>query len=116
MDAGKFQQADEFAYKAMLTAAKTLVQLQWVDVPDDANVIVNEFKTRFVDTQVFWDRFHGDQFSRYLFARHESGPDARYTADTAHKLIEEANLFIDAAHKAHIEWQSRQAAPAPVKA
>ena len=31
-----------------------------------------------------------------------SGPDERYTKDTAHKLIEEANLFIDAAHKAQV--------------
>ncbi|HYE19500.1 MAG TPA: nitrite/sulfite reductase [Tepidisphaeraceae bacterium] len=115
LDAGQYKQADDRAYRAMLTAAKTLVQLQWIDVPDDDNVIVNEFRSRFVDTKIYWDRFHADQFSRYLFARHE-GPDTRYTADTAHKLIEEANLFIDAAHKAHIEWQTRHAPPAAVKA
>jgi len=109
LDAEQYQQADDRAYKAMLTAAKTLVQLEWMDVPDDANVIVREFKSRFVDTQIFWDRFHADQFSRYLFVRHE-GPDTRYTNDTAHKLVEEANLFIDAAHKAHIAWQEKQAA------
>lgn len=104
LDAGQYQAADERAYKAMLTAAKTLVQLQWVDVPDDANVIVEEFRKRFVETQIFWDKYHADQFSKYLFARHE-GPDKRFNADTAHKLVEEANLFIDAAHKAHAKWQ-----------
>jgi sulfite reductase (ferredoxin) len=94
----------------MLTAAKTLVQLQWLDVPDDPNTIVTEFKSRFVDTQIFVDKYHGDQFSRYLFQRHEA-PDTRYTADTAHKLVEEANLFIDASHKAHAKWQSAQQPP-----
>jgi hypothetical protein len=42
-----------------------------------------------------------------LFVRHE-GPDLRYTKETAHKLVEEANLFIDAAHKAHAKVQASQ--------
>lgn len=98
LDDKKFNDADDRAYKAMLTAAKTLVQEQWLDVPDDANVIVNEFRTRFVDTKLFYDTYMHNQFNNYLFLRHE-GADTRYTADTAHKLVEEANLFIDAAHK-----------------
>jgi len=102
LDDGQYKAADEKAYQAMLTAAKTLVQIQYLDVPDDASVIVNEFRTRLVDTQLFWDKYHGDQFSRYLFVRHE-GADPRYNKDTAHKLIEEANLFIDAAHKCESE-------------
>ena len=56
---------------------------------------------------VFVDKYHGDQFSRYLVARHE-GPDPRFNKDTAHKLVEEANLFIDAAHKAHAKVQASQ--------
>ncbi|WP_428938494.1 nitrite/sulfite reductase [Fontivita pretiosa] len=106
LDEGKYREADEKAYTAMLRAAHTLVQLQWLDVPFDPNVIVNEFRSRFVDTKIFWDPYHGDQFSRYLFLRHENGPDTRYTADTAHKIVEEANLFIDAAHKAHAKFQA----------
>jgi sulfite reductase (ferredoxin) len=110
LDADQFKAADEKAYQAMLTAARTLVQLQWLDVPNDPNVIVNEFRTRFVETKLFWDRFHMDQFSRYLFVRHE-GPDTRYTKDTAHKLIEEANLFIDAGHKANAAYQAQSVTP-----
>jgi sulfite reductase (ferredoxin) len=111
LDGGQYRPADERAYHAMITAARTLVQLEYLDVPDDANVIVEEFRRRFVDTKIFWDTYHADQFSRYLFLRHE-GPDARYNADTAHKLVEEANLFIDAAHKAHAKWQSQRTAGA----
>jgi sulfite reductase (ferredoxin) len=108
LDGGQYRAADEKAYAAMLRAAHTLVQLQWLDAPDQADSIVGEFRTRYVDTQIFWDKYHGDQFSRYLFARHE-GADARYTVDTAHKIVEEANLFIDAAHKAHAKWRGMQA-------
>src|SRR5207249_8815216 len=95
LDDEKYQEADQKAYQAMLKAARTLVQLQWADAPDDPNVIVSEFRTRFVETKIFWDTYHAAQFSNYLFNRHE-GADARYTKDTAHKLVEEANLFIDA--------------------
>ncbi|MGA2232710.1 MAG: nitrite/sulfite reductase [Tepidisphaeraceae bacterium] len=105
LDGGQFQAADEKAYRAMLTAARTLVQVQWPDAPDDAETIVREFRTRFVEPKLFWDTYHHDQFSRYLFQRHE-GADTRYTTDTAHKLIEEANLFIDAAHKCNAKLQA----------
>ena len=70
--------------------------------------IVAEFRTRFVEPKLFWDTYHGDQFSRYLFVRHE-GPDSRYTKETAHKLVEEANLFIDAAHKCNAKVRQQAA-------
>lgn len=105
LDDGKYRAADDLAYKAMLKAAWTLVQLQWQDVPTDPATVVNEFRTRFVDTKVFWDTYHHGQFANYLFNRHEQ-PDERYTADTAKKTVEEANLFIDAAHKAHAKWRA----------
>jgi sulfite reductase (ferredoxin) len=115
LDGGQFKATDEKAYQAMVTAAKTLVQLEWNDVPDDGAVIVEEFRKRYVDTKIFWDTYHHGQFANYLLARHE-GPDTRYTRETAHKLVEEANLFIDAAHKANAKVQAKNASiPQPVK-
>ena len=114
LDAGQYPAADEKAYQAMLTAAKTLVQIDYLDVPDAPAAIVREFRTRLVDTKLFWDTYAADQFSKYLFARAE-GPDVRFTADTAHKLVEEANLFIDAAHKCELKMRQRNV-PASVAA
>ena len=108
LDAGNYKAADDMAYGAMITAAKTLVQEQWLDVPTDNDTIVNEFKTRFVDTGLFRDKYHLDQFSNYLLNRH-AGADTRYTSDTAHKLVEETNLFIDAAHKCHAKVRAELA-------
>jgi uncharacterized protein (UPF0332 family) len=105
LDAGQYQAADEKAYQAMLTAARTLVQLQWLDVPADAGCHRARIPHAVCGTKLFWDTYHHDQFSRYLFQRHE-GADTRYTTDTAHKLVEEANLFIDAAHKCHAKVSS----------
>jgi sulfite reductase (ferredoxin) len=115
LDAGQYRQADEKAYGAMLTAAKTLVQLEWLDVPNEPGVIVEEFRKRFVEPKLFWDTYHHGQFANYLLARHE-GADARYTKETAHKLVEEANLFIDAAHKCHAKVQAKSAAVLQVPA
>ena len=106
LDDGEYEKADHRAYQAMLTAARTLVQMQWLDVPNKPDAIVSEFKVRFVDTQIFWHRQHMGQFANYLLNRHE-GPDERYTMDTAHKLVEEANLFIDAAHEADTKYQQQ---------
>jgi hypothetical protein len=47
----------------------------------------------------------------YLLNRHEDADD-RYTRDTAAKTVEEANLFIDAAHKCHTKWKMQQAVAA----
>ena len=105
LDEGKYQEADYRAYDAMLKAAHTLVQLEWLDAPTDAKTVVPEFLKRFVDTKVFWHRQHANQFSNYLVNRFENGPDKRFTRDTAAKTVEEANLFIDAAHQAHAKWQ-----------
>ena len=58
--------------------------------------------------------YHAGQFANYLFNRHAEGPDPRYTPDTAHKMVEEANLFIDAAHKAHAKYQQSQSANNPL--
>ncbi len=109
LDDGKFKEADERAYQSMLTAARTLVQLQWLDVRSDPETIVQEFKKRFVETKLFWDTYHHGQFANYLLNRFE-GPDTRYTSDTAHKLVEEANLFIDAAYKCDAKYQQQAAA------
>jgi sulfite reductase (ferredoxin) len=100
LEKGEYEKADHKAYEAMLTAARTLVRVQEPDAPTDEATVVREFRSRFVETKLFWDKYHHGQFANYLFARHE-GPDTRYTHGTAHQLAEEAQLFLDAAHKCH---------------
>jgi sulfite reductase (ferredoxin) len=116
LDEGNYQKADELGYGAMLTAARTLVQLQLPDAPRDPDAIVNEFKSRFVETRLFWDTYHHGQFANYLINRHDAA-DTRFSKETAHKTVDEANLFIDAAHKAYAKYQqSLNVLSAPVGA
>ncbi|MGH7818558.1 MAG: nitrite/sulfite reductase [Candidatus Binatia bacterium] len=97
LDAGDYEKADELAYRAMLEAARGLVRTQYHDVPADADTVVREFRGRFYDTQLFWDRFAAGKFAQYLFRRHER-TERRFDEESAHHRIEEAQLFIEAAH------------------
>ena len=97
LDEGQYDLADERAYKAMLLAARALVRNQFLDVGDDPDDIVREFRARYYNTELFFDRFARGKFAHYLFDRLENAP-ANPDEDHAHRLIGEAQLFIDAAH------------------
>jgi sulfite reductase (ferredoxin) len=81
----------------MLLGAKALVKIQNPNVTDDPDQLVSEFRTRFFDTQLFWDPFSGGKFAQYFFDAHQKAGQP-YTLDSSRYLIDEAQLFIDAAH------------------
>ena len=104
---GQVEQAGQTAYRSMLRAAKGLVKIESPDIADDPAQIVREFRARFYDTQKFFDPFAGGKFAHYLFTAHEKS-DEPYTQDSTRYLIDEAQLFIDAAHSCY----NRISAPA----
>ena len=95
LEEGDYEAAYKTAFNAMLHAAKALVKTQFLDVPEDA--IVEEFRTRFCDTELFYNQFAGAKFANYLFRVHEEEV-AEYTRDIAHQVVEEAQLFIEEAY------------------
>ena len=97
LENGDFQRAARTAYLAMIHAAKALVKLELPDIPDDPERIVEEFTSRFYDTQKFFDSFAGGKFAQYLFAAHAASREPA-SPDSARYLIDEAQLFIDASH------------------
>ena len=96
-DSGDLARAKEMAYRAMLTAAKALVKTEFLDITDDPDHIVTEFRTRFHDTRRFHDRFAGAKFATYLFHAHEVGGNGG-RPEQARERVEEAQLFIEAAY------------------
>jgi sulfite reductase (ferredoxin) len=97
LDNGEAVQAGQMAYEAMLQAAKALIQHYNIDASEDPEKIIQEFRTRFYDTELFFDPFAGAKFAHYLFRIHEEGQvDTR--ASGVRQRIEEAQLFIEAAH------------------
>jgi len=97
LESGDDNRAWQTAYRSMLQAAKSLLTAECPGVSDDPNRIVEEFRTRFYDTQRFFDPFAGGKFAHYLFAAHRNG-EPRHTSEKARFLIEEAQLFIEASH------------------
>ncbi len=94
---GYIDQAGKTAYGSMLHAAKALVKIKLPNVAENPDEIVSEFRARYFDTQKFWDPFAGGKFAQYLFDAHQKG-NGSYTSDSSRYLIDEAQLFIDAAH------------------
>ena len=97
LEKGKFELAGRTAYLAMVHAAKALVKLEFRDISDDPNEIIQEFTARFYDTRKFFDAFAGGKFAQYLFAAHRDASKPA-TPDSVRHLIDEAQLFIDASH------------------
>ena len=108
LDEDRAQDAGEAAYLAMMRAAKALVQIRYDDVTDDPDEVVEEFKDRYYDTEIFFDPYAGPKFANYLFAAHESA-GRQFTAEAAHHFIEETQLFIEAVHSCYNKIRSGQA-------
>jgi len=100
LDGGDYAGADRLAYRSLLQAALSLVRAQWPDAPDEPDVITREFRSRFFDSNLWGDRYAGSKFAQYLFNRHAAAP-AQHTHDAAHRLVEEAQLFVEAVYRGH---------------
>jgi sulfite reductase (ferredoxin) len=102
LDGGRAQDAVKAAYASIVRAAQGLVKAQNPAISEDENQILAEFTSRYYETQLFWDKYAGGKFAEYLFKAKEfiragNGVDA----DRAVQLLQEAQLFIDAAHNCH---------------
>jgi sulfite reductase (ferredoxin) len=100
LEAGDIDSAARIAYESMLHAALALVKLQAVVAAEDPDTVAAEFRRRFFDTQLFFDPFSGGKFAQYFFDAHENRGGG-YNAESAHYLIEQAQLFIEAAHSCY---------------
>ena len=94
----------------MLQAAKGLIKTEFIDISADPNQIVTEFRSRFFDTQLFFDKYAGGKFAQYLFRRHARG-ERTADRDTARQLIEEPQLFLEATHACQARLASQPAVP-----
>ena len=80
------------AYRAIVRSARALVREQFYDVEDKADVVVGEFRTRFFEKELF-----SPQFANYFFTAHQEGT-VGLDASSAHRRIEEAQLFVEGAY------------------
>jgi sulfite reductase (ferredoxin) len=97
LDEGKPSEAAARAFSAMLVAARALTRQKNENLSDQPDEVVSEFKTHFVETKLFWDTYAHGKFAQYFFKAYEE-PAKNPSKETAHQLVEEAQLFVDAAY------------------
>jgi len=102
LEEGNFGKAIKTAYASMIHAAQGLIKTKKADIGDDEETILREFRQRFCDTEIFYDKYAGSKFADYFFKAKENGSlNGSATQELAHHQIEEAQLFIDAAHSCY---------------
>src|SRR5438046_397941 len=107
-DEGKAQASADRAYSAMIQAAKALTRELNPNLGDDAEEIVSEFRTRLFDSKLFLDPFVGPKFAQMLFRAHDGRGKEEVTKESAHQVIEEAQLFVDAAYACYARMVQAQ--------
>jgi sulfite reductase (ferredoxin) len=101
-DAGDLRKAVTTAYAAMVQAAQALVKTQLYEVSNNEEIVLAEFRQRFCDTELFYDKYAGGKFADYLFKAKEALQRQNgMKQDGALRLLQEAQLFIDAAHSCY---------------
>jgi sulfite reductase (ferredoxin) len=100
LEAGDVDRAAKTAYESMVHGALGLIKFRSFGFPEDAQAVVDRFRQEFYDTQLFFDPFVGGKFAHYLFGAHQRA-GTRYNAESAHQLIEEAQVFIEACHSCY---------------
>ncbi len=100
LDGGEVEKAAKTAYESMLHGAVALLDWRMISYPAATDGIVEQFRKHFYDTQYFFDPFVGGKFAQYFFQAHEQAAD-RQDAESAHRLIEEAQLFLEACHSCY---------------
>jgi sulfite reductase (ferredoxin) len=98
LDAGRPELAAAGGFKAMVTAAKALVRHLEVQVTDDPDDVVALFKEHLHDTELFHDPFAKGQFGMYLLKTHAERSYEKANEEIAHRSLDEAQLFLEAAH------------------
>jgi sulfite reductase (ferredoxin) len=95
LDAGSTENASTLAFSAMCEAARTLLLALDVTVPkQDEAAIVDAFETHLHRSRLFHDPFAGAKFAHYFLQKKPKTDDP----ETARQRVEEAQLFIEAAH------------------
>ena len=102
LDAGDYEKAGGDAFDAMVRAAQGLVKSEFPDVSANPDEVAREFRTRFVESKRFSDPFAGDKFAHYFFNAKDQ-PVRQWNAETSRQRIQEAQLFIEAAHNCNAQ-------------
>jgi sulfite reductase (ferredoxin) len=106
--AEEIAEAARLAYQSMVLAAQGLLKIGNPDVPGTPAIVYDEFQRQFIDTQLFFERYIGASEWPYFQVAHQNEGRAR-DRDEARRRVEEAQLFIEAAHACYTRQLQAQA-------
>lgn len=106
LERGEVQQAAQVAYNAMKHGAQALLRHKTGAAPEDPDAVAEAFRGHFYDTKLFFDTYAHGKFAQYYFAAHERN-GAPHDEESARQQIEEAQLFIEAAHACYGKMQEQ---------
>jgi sulfite reductase (ferredoxin) len=106
--ASQIADAGQAAYGAMILAAQGLIKAGDPDVKGDPATVFPRFQRDFIDNGRFFERFIGAQEWGYFQTQHEAAGAVR-DRDEARRKVEEAQLFIEAAHACYTRLLQAQA-------
>ena len=102
--------AASIALQAMVSAAHGLLKARNPDASPAADVVFAEFKQQFIETQLFFDRYVGASEWQYFQSAFAANGDVR-DRDEARRRVEEAQLFVEAAHACYARLLQAQSTP-----
>ena len=100
LDEKKYVDAKEKSFEAMLQAARALIRIENYDIPNNPELIIKEFKSRFYDTKKFYDKYAKGKFGRYLLGYFDRDEN-KINKDIARQYVEQSQLFIEASHSCY---------------
>jgi sulfite reductase (ferredoxin) len=111
LDDQKPVDAAQRARAAMTDAAYWLTRERAPELRSEPSEVLSQFRIHLADSGDFDAASVGGRFAHYLFRAHDLEL-ASVTARSAHELIEEAQLFVDAAHQYHVRRVQPEPKPA----
>ena len=109
-DKGDAPAAATKAFDSMVTASKALVRHVGGQVRDTADDVVPAFRTHLYDTGLFSDKFAQGKFAVYMLKLHKTREHLAADTETAHRILDEARLFLEASHACYERLAAQQAA------
>lgn len=105
LEKGDFNDAGATAIKAMLRSARALTEIYLPNLENEPLSIVEGFREHLYKSKIFFDPYAKGKFARYLLSAFENRP-ADFDQENAHRQIEEAQLFVEAAYSCYARMET----------
>lgn len=112
LEAKNARGANEKGFRAMLTAAQALIRHIEVQVGDEPEDILAQFRKHFDETELFHHPIMKGKFAAFLFKAWEDRVFESDDESRAHRLLDEVSHFIEASHACYQRMSAASTAAA----